>query len=178
MMDRHFLFLTSSARQGGNSETLARRAALTVPQPQRWIDLTETALPAFSDNRPKAPHRPAGQLAVIAQAMKGATDLVFVAPIYWYALPAPAKLLLDHWSTWLDIPGFGFVDWMKPKTIWLITARADPDPTVPIETESMLRKTTLWLGATWGGALHGIGDEKGDVNSDAVAMDKADRFFT
>ena len=38
---------------------------------------------------------------MLLDATLAATDLVFVAPVYWYSLPAAAKLYLDYWSAWL-----------------------------------------------------------------------------
>lgn len=176
-MTRQFLFLTSSARPEGNALRLARHAAQAVTDPCRWIDLTQPPLPPFHDLRPHyAP--PTGPLADLMQTMQVATDIVFVAPIYWYALPAPAKLLLDHWSGWLDAPETGFADWAKGKRVHLITSRADPDPTVADLPEAMLKRSILWLGMHWAGALHGIADAPGDILSDKSAMAAAAQFLT
>jgi multimeric flavodoxin WrbA len=175
-MTRQFLFLTSSSRPEGNALLLARQAAKALDTQPRWIDLTDPSLPPFRDLRPD--HAlPTGPLADLMQAMRAATDLVFVAPIYWYALPAPAKLLLDHWSGWLDAPETGFADWAKGKRVHLITSRADPDPTVTHLPEAMLKRSVEWLGMHWAGALHGIGDAPGDILSDTSAMAAATRFL-
>lgn len=177
-MERRFLFLLSSARRGGNAEALARVAAAALGDvPQRWIDLTDPPLPPFADLRPGFA-RIEGPVAELMAAMRSATDIVMVAPIYWYALPAPAKLALDHWSGWLDSPETGFADWARGKRVHLITSRADPDPTVPDLTEAMLRRSVEWLGMVWGGALHGIGDAPGEVLSDRDAMARAAHFLT
>ena len=151
-------------------------AGLPASEGQDWTDRAARDLPPFPDIRP-AGQPPEGDSRAVWQAMQAATDLVFVAPVYWYALPAPAKLLLDHWSGWLDVPGLGFADRMRGKTLWLITARADPDPTVPAPLEAMLRRSGQWLGLHWGGALHGIGDAPGEVLQDTEAMARARRFF-
>lgn len=111
-------------------------------------------------------------------AMRAASDIVFVAPVYWYALPAPAKLLLDHWSGWFDAPETGFADWAREKTVHLITARADPDPTVPDTLEAMVKRSILWLGMRWSGALHGVGDTVGEIAQDTAAMATAAHFLT
>lgn len=176
-MDRRFLFLLSLARRGGNAEALARHAAADLPPDcQHWIDLGDPALPPFHDLRP-AFASPEGPVGHVMAAMRTASDVVFVAPVYWYALPAPAKLLLDHWSGWLDAPETGFADWAKGLTIHLITTRADPDPTVPDLPEAMLKRATLWLGMRWGGALHGIADAPGEIAQDRAAMTAAAGFL-
>lgn len=176
-MSRRLLFLLSSARRGGNSEALARRAASGLPTEARqdWQDLTAPPLPAFADLRPAESPEPAGDLAALLSATLAADDLVFVAPVYWYALPAPAKLTLDHWSGWLDRPGFA--EAMRGKRLWLITARADPVPEVAEPVERALRMTADWMGMRWGGALHGIGDAPGAVAGDAAAWGAAPGFL-
>ena len=178
-MTRHVLFLIASARIGGNSQALARMAARSLADgtTQTWIDLNDPPLPAFHDLRPNA-QAPDARLTQIATAMQAATDIVFVAPVYWYALPAPAKLLLDHWSGWLDLPAMGFAQWIKAKHLWLITARADAAPDAPDATEACLRKTADWLGMGWGGALHGVADGPGDILRDTAALARAARFFS
>ncbi|MFN4153484.1 MAG: flavodoxin family protein [Paracoccaceae bacterium] len=171
-----FLFLLSSARSGGNTEQLARRAAQSLPCPCDWLDLCTLSLPAFYDPRPALPEPPSGDLALVIDMMRSASDICFVAPVYWYSLPAPAKLLLDHWSGFLDQPGLGFPDWIKTKRLWLVSARADPDPVVPGLSEAMLQRTARWLGMTWGGALHGVADAPGEIVEDA-AWQRAAAFF-
>lgn len=173
---RRFLFLLSSARQGGNSEQLARKAALSLGCACDWLDLTRTSLPAFHDLRPVPPNQPTGDLGSVIARMKVATDICFVAPVYWYSVPAPAKLLLDHWSGLLDLPEMEFPVWIRRKCLWLITARADPDPTVAEPSEAMLRRTAQWLGMSWGGALHGVADTPDEIVHDA-AWQQASAFF-
>lgn len=175
---RRFLFLSSSARPDGNTVTLARLAAAQIAaDAQVWIDLTTPSLPPFCDLRPAGTPPPDGALSRIWTATGWATEIVFVAPVYWYALPAPAKLLLDHWSGWLDTPGLDFTNIIKTKRLWLITTRADPDPTVADLPEAALRRSGDWLGMVWGGAVHGIGDARGEVRMDAAACTAAARLF-
>ncbi|RGP37727.1 flavodoxin family protein [Pseudotabrizicola alkalilacus] len=173
---RHFLFLLSSARTGGNTEQLARHAAQTLACPCDWLDLTTLALPDFCDPRPALPGPPSGVLAQVLDRMRAASDICFVAPVYWYSLPTPAKLLLDHWSGFLDQPGLEFPLWIRHKRLWLITTRADPDPSVATPSETMLRRTADWLGMSWGGALHGVADAPGEIVKDA-AWQQAGAFF-
>ena len=176
-MERQFLFLLSSARSGGNSALLAQAAAAPLPaHALHWIDLSAAQLPPYRDLRPAAA-RPEGDLAAIMEAMRAARGIVIVAPVYWYALPAPAKLLLDHWSGWFDASETGFADWAREKTVHLITARADPDPTVPDTLEAMVKRSILWLGMNWGGALHGVGDAVGEIAEDKAAMAAAGGFL-
>lgn len=178
-MTRRFLFFTASARLQGNSERLARRAMQALPEGTScdWFNLNAPALPAFEDLRPNIMPAPKGRLAAALQAVERASDLVFVAPIYWYALPAPAQLMLSHWSAFLDHPDLGFADHLRGKGMWLITARADPDPSVPDLAETALRRSAEWLGMAWRGALHGVGNAPGDVENDE-SWQRASGFLT
>ena len=176
-MDRRYLFLLSSARAHGNSALLARRAAEGLAETsQRWLDLTERQIAPYRDLRPGTA-LPEGDLASVMEQMRWATDIVIVAPVYWYALPAPAKLVMDHWSGWFDAPETGFATWARERTAYLITTRADPDPTVTEPVETMVQRSVLWLGMRWGGALHGVGDAVGEVAQDAAAMAAARGFL-
>lgn len=174
---RRFLFLTSSPRSHGNSNALARHAASALaPTAQRWIDLN-TRLPEFTDSRPAPCPYPKDDLADMLTAIEQASDIVFVAPIYWYAFPAPLHLLLSHMSNWLDHPDLGFAAQIRTKTVWLITTRADPAPDVPLAAETQLRRSFIWMGATWGGALHGVANAPKEVKADA-AWQAASDFLT
>jgi NAD(P)H-dependent FMN reductase len=171
-----FLFLLSSARRDGNSAQLARQAALGLTCPCDWLDLTAPALPAFVDPRPALPPALSPRLRQVISAMQAASDICFVAPVYWYSLPAPAKLLLDHWSGLLDQPDLAFPSWIRSKRLWLVTTRADPDPGVADLPEALLRRTSDWLGMRWGGALHGVADAPGDIIHDE-SWAAAPQFF-
>ena len=166
---RSLLVLLASARRDGNACLLARRAVEGLGPSGRvhidWADLATLPLPAFRDPRPGVPKPPTDVLGDLAARLIRATDVVFAVPVYWYALPAPAKLFIDHWSGFLDTPDLNFATAMKGKRLWLLTARADADPQVAMPMEDSLRRTGDWLGMNWCGALHGVGDAKGDIVS-------------
>lgn len=174
---RRFVFLLSSTRAAGNTEALARAAAAGLTCPADWLDLNRADLPAFADARPGPLPAPTGAEADLAAACLAASDLVLVAPVYWYGLPVPAKTLLDHWSNWLDVPALDFKRRMAGKTLWLITARADPDPGVPLPVEAMAERTARWMQMRWGGGLHGVADALGEMAADTAALTRARSFF-
>lgn len=177
-MTRRFLFLTTSPRAGSNSSRLAAHAANGLPDgtATRWLDLNTPALPAYRDLRPGHGGVPMGRLGDVFGQIMLASDIVLVAPIYWYAFPAPLHLMLSHLSGWLDVPELRMMDSLKAKRAWLMTSRADPDPTVPREAEAMIRRTADWLGMVWGGALHGVADAPGEIEGSA-AWDQAAGFL-
>ncbi|MFJ9606414.1 flavodoxin family protein [Kitasatospora sp. NPDC101176] len=179
---RSFLFLDASAREDGNSGRLARLAAeasLPAGAEQRWLRLSEHPLPPFQDLRHTGDGRypePVGHELTLLEATLAATDLVFVAPLYWYSLPSSAKLYLDHWSAWLRAPGVDFRAGMAGGTLWAVTALAtEDDKADPLV--GTLRLTAEYLGMRWGGALIGNGSRPGDVLRDERALVSATSFF-
>ncbi|RKT16866.1 multimeric flavodoxin WrbA [Streptomyces sp. 1114.5] len=179
---RRFLFLDASARVDGNSARLARLAAessLPVGAEQRWLRLSEHPLPPFQDLRHTGDGRypePVGHERTLLDATLAATDLVFVAPLYWYSLPTTAKLYLDYWSAWFRVPGVDFRAGMRGGTIWGVTALAGggekADPLI-----GTLRLTAEYMDMRWGGALLGNGTRPGDVLRDERALVAAKSFF-
>ena len=181
---RRVLFLVASARRSGNSETLARRAEAGLPEGtvREWIHLQDVPLPPFVDHRHASGSdgtfpQPSGNEAVLLDATLAAADLVFVAPVYWYGLPASAKLYLDYWTAWMRVPGRDFRARMAGKTVWVIGALSDEDPAVAEPLLQTLRLSARYLAMRWGGELFGYGSRPGDVLADAAALAAADDFF-
>ncbi|MFG3225184.1 flavodoxin family protein [Kitasatospora sp. NPDC048194] len=179
---RRFLFLDASARVGGNSEQLARLAAEASLPPgaeQQWLRLADHPLPPFQDLRHTGDGgypEPAGHERLLLEATIAATDLVFVAPLYWYSLPTAAKLYLDHWSAWLRVPGLDFQARMRGGTLWGVTALAGGDDKAE-PLIGTLRLTAEYIGMRWGGVLLGNGTRPGDVLRDERALVAAKSFF-
>jgi len=181
---RRALFVVASARRSGNSETLARRAEAGLPggTAREWIHLQDVPLPPFVDHRHVPGSggtfpQPSGNEALLLDATLAATDLVFVAPVYWYGLPASAKLYLDYWTAWMRVPGRDFRARMAGKTVWVIGALSDEDPAVAEPLLQTLRLSARYLAMRWGGHLFGYGSRPGDVLTDAAALAAADVFF-
>ncbi|MBD0669526.1 flavodoxin family protein [Streptomyces sp. CBMA156] len=179
---RRFLFLDASARPDGNSVRLARLAAessLPAGAEQRWLRLDDHPLPPFRDLRHTGDGgypEPAGHGRTLLDATLAATDLVFVAPLYWYSLPTSAKLYLDHWLGWMGVPGLDFLARMGGSTLWGVTAlAADDDKAGPLIDS--LRLTAEYMEMRWGGVLLGNGSRPGEVLDDERAVVAAKSFF-
>jgi multimeric flavodoxin WrbA len=182
MPDR-FLFLLGSTRAGGNTELLARRAAAALPPETetRWLRLADHPLEPFVDVRHQGGGYPVptGNAALLLEATLWATDLVVAAPTYWYSLPAPVKLYLDHWSAWMRAPGVEFKARMMGNRLWAITVNSD-DPGDSEGSEPLVRTlelTAQYMQMRWGGALVGHGSRPGEVERDAAALAAAQRLF-
>ncbi len=178
---RRFAFILSSARRGGNTETLARKAAEHLPagSTQQWLDLIDLPLPPFEDIRHGSAvyTQPEGNERVLFDATLDCTDLVFVVPLYWYSVPASAKLYMDYWSAWLRVPGDDFRQRMASKTLWGVSVVSDEDPRRADPLVGTLAITADYLKMPFGGVLLGYGNKPGEVLADTAALDRARDFF-
>jgi len=172
---RHWLFLSASTREPGhvgNTETLALRAAASLPAEdiQTWLRLAELALPPFVDVRHTAGiyPMPEGDLKRLLDALIAATDLVVLAPVYWYSMPSPLKLALDHWSGLLRVPGLGFKDRMAGKNFWAISTSGNRDKAQPMFDSLAL--CAEFMGMCWQPPLWGRGGPPDTVLADELAL--------
>lgn len=179
--DRKYLFLVSSARRKGNSETLARHAAAGLPTgASEWLHLLDLPLPMFADIRHEGDGvypQPIGNEKILLEATLAATDLVFVAPLYWYSLPATAKLYLDYWAAWMRVPGADFRQKMKNKKVWVISVNSEDTGDVAEPLVGSLRRSADYMGMEWGGVLLGYGNRPNDVLANAAVLAQAKSFF-
>lgn len=178
----HFLFLVASARERGhqgNTEWLARQAASALPPDatQTWLRLADAPLPEFVDVRHTAGSYPApeGQMKSLLDATLACTDLVLVAPVYWFSFPAQLKTYLDHWSGWLRVPGLDFKDRMGHKRLWLVTTNGDRAKAQPLIDATEL--CARFLAMPLAGVLWGKGGPPQAVQSDGAALAAAAHFF-
>ncbi|MEV6017925.1 NAD(P)H-dependent oxidoreductase [Streptomyces sp. NPDC051997] len=181
-MTRRFLFVLGSSRPGGNTETLARRAAEQLPADteQRWLSLAEHRLPDFEDLRRDGEHvRPPAPspAATLLDASLAATDIVIASPLYWYSVSGQTKRYLDHWSGWLRTPGVDFKATLAGRTLWGVTALAHEEPEVAGPLIGTLNHTAAYMGMRFGGVLLGNGSKPGDVLNDTGALTRAKTFF-
>lgn len=181
-MSRHLLFLVGSTRLPGvtgNTEALARGAAKALPADvqQTWLQLRDLPLPPFEDHRHGRGTYPMPEDGGrrLLDATLAATELVFVAPVYWYSLPSPLKLYLDHWSAWLRVPGLDFKPRMAGKPLWLITTSGDRPKAQP--AIDSVRLCAEFMAMRWAGVLWGKGGAPGAIEQDAEALAAARSFL-
>lgn len=182
-MTRRFLFLLSSTRPGGNSEALARRAALALPAgtEQRWLRLIDHPLPPFHDTRHSTGYAPPeGNARLVCDATLAATDLVLVTPVNWYSVAWPAKLYLDHWSAWMRIPELAFGPTLEGRSLWGVIVDSDVEGEAEGSASpvvDVLRRTAAYMAMRWRGALIGHANRPGEIEADAAALEAAARYF-
>ena len=176
---KHTLFLIASARENGNSETLALEAAKSLPADQQtWLRLQNLPLEPFADIRHSVGvyPQPTGNAKILFDASLAASDIVMIAPVYWYSVPATLKRYLDEWSAWMRVPEANFKARMAGKTIWIISSLSgeisDAEPLL-----GTLERSAKYMGMRVGGHVIGNGSKPGDVNSDHAALEAARRLF-
>ncbi|NDY92385.1 flavodoxin family protein [Ideonella livida] len=179
---RHVLFLVSNSRepgQLGNTETLARRAAAALPEGsvQTWLHLSQLDIPPFVDVRHTQGHyaAPEGDLKRVLDALLAATDVVAVAPVYWFSLPAPLKGVLDHWSGFLRVPGLDFKARMSGKRLWAVSTNGSRAKAQPMFDS--LAMCAEFMGMRWMPPLWGQGGAPGAVLADTTALQAADDWL-
>lgn len=180
---RRVLVLLASTRADGNAELMARAAVAALPAgvEVRWLRLAELDLPPFVDVRHEGSGHypePAGDLGRALQDTLWATDLLVAAPLYWYSLPAPLKLYLDHWSGFMRVPGLDFKPRMAGKAMFVLCATSSgEEPHLAAPLVDSLRFSADYMKMRWGGAVLGDGSRPGDVLKDEAAMAAAARLL-
>ncbi len=145
---------------------------------QVWRDLTNPVLPNFVDRRHGDHYeKPDNVAESLLNETLHATDIVFVNPLYWYNLPAPTKLYLDHWSHWMRLPEKNFRERMAEKRVWHILTHSGSEPKQIAPAIDCVRFSAEYLKAQYMGALIGHSNFPGDIEKDASALVAADRFF-
>ncbi len=176
------LFLLGSSRQDGNSEILAREAAKNLPSgvTQTWLKLSDYPLDAFQDFRHEEEvsyEMPMGNAKTLLDATLAADVIVFACPVYWYSLPAPAKLYLDHWSHWMRVPGLEFRAKMKGRYLFLTTSMAGSEKKEAEPLIQSLQLTANYMGMLWGGHVLAHANAAGDVLLQLTALNAAKALF-
>lgn len=181
---RQFLFLVASTRepgQTGNTEWLARKAAASLPPEvtQAWVRLAGAGLPEFVDQRHTVGTYPSpaegSALASLLGQTLACTDLVLVAPVYWFSFPSTLKAYLDHWSAWLRVPGLDFKARMAAKRLWLVTTSGERHKAQPMIDSTQM--CADFMGMPLAGVLWGKGGAPDAVQADAAAVEAARQFF-
>ncbi|MDR7269853.1 multimeric flavodoxin WrbA [Pelomonas saccharophila] len=182
-VNRRVLVLLASTRADGNAELMARAAVAALPADVevRWLRLAELALPPFEDIRHEGSGQypePEGDLGRVLKDTLWATDLLVAAPLYWYSVPAPLKLYLDHWSGFMRVPGVDFKPRMAGKAMHVLCATSSgEEPHLAQPLLDCLRFSADYMKMHWGGAVLGDGSKPGDVLQDEAAMAAAARLL-
>lgn len=102
MMGKNILILTASARQGGNSNLMARAFREEAERAGHTVEVFDTAahriLPCRACDQCFSAGRAcvfADDFALLSPLLERADTLVLAMPLYWYTFPASIKAALD-----------------------------------------------------------------------------------
>ena len=175
------LILVSSGRREGNAELLANEAMAGAPH-VAWtkLYLDDYPLPPFHDVRhaSERPYAyPEGHAAALLDHTLAADLLLLAAPLYWYTLPATAKLYLDHWSHWMRVPEVDFRRRMSGKYLYATSAMAGDDAAEFEGISLPLKRTAEYMGMRWGGMVYAHANAAGDVLGQPEVLAEARRLI-
>lgn len=78
---------------------------------------------------------------------------MLVAPLYWYGIPAAAKLYLDHWSRWMRLDEADFRARVGDKALWLVMSYASDRPEQILPAVGQCRFAIEFFGGIWRGRI-------------------------
>ena len=134
-----------SARHDGNAARLLH--AVTAGRPARSFDLGALHVRDYAYERAAD----GDDFLTIAEAMADAEAVLFVTPVYWYAMSAPLKRFFDRLTDLVTV--------QKPlgrrlagRAVWV--AACGSDPALPEGFEVPFRGTAAYFGMTYSGTLY------------------------
>src|SRR5580692_3456178 len=139
--------LFSSSRRHGNTGAVLDRIAVDLPM--EIVDLSEIGISPYDYS-----HRNRGDgFEPLVDLILRHDQLIFVAPVYWYAVPPPMKTFIDRLSDLLELAD------LKEKGRQLRGKRAFVVATSGIDELSlafisMFEDTFAYLGMNYRGVLH------------------------
>ena len=138
-----------SARGDGNAARLLR--AVTAGRRARSFDLSALHIRDYVYGRAADGDDFLTIAEAIAEAIADAEAVLFVTPVYWYAMSAPLKRFVDRLTDLVTV--------QKPlgrrlagRSVWV--AACGSDPTLPEGFDVPFRDTAAYFGMTYSGALY------------------------
>ncbi|HYE57904.1 MAG TPA: NAD(P)H-dependent oxidoreductase [Rhodothermales bacterium] len=155
--------ILGSARSDGDAARLLN--AVLAGRPARCFDLAVLNIRDYEYDRD-----PAGDdFLIVAEAMTEADAVLFVSPVYWYAMSGTLKRFFDRLTDLITL--------RKPlgrrlagRTMWL--AACGTDPALPEGFEVPFRETAAYFDMAYGGA-HYAAIRKGGLLSPAQVSEAA-----
>jgi multimeric flavodoxin WrbA len=139
--------LFSSSRRHGNTGAVLDRIAAEVPI--EVVDLSEIGIAPYDYL-----HRNRGDgFEPLIDQILTYDQVMFVAPVYWYAVPPTMKTFIDRLSDLLELPDLKSKGQQLRGKRALVAATSGIDEVSP-PFISMFRDTFAYLGMIYGGLLH------------------------
>ena len=167
-----FLHLDGSAREDGNTATLARQLLSHVEYNE--IALRNHHIELIVDKRHDSEGFTSRQdeYEALLPAFLEADYVVFSSPVYWYGISAQLKAFIDRWSESLRIVP-GFQEQVKGKKIFLVLVGGDDPQRKAQPIVQQFAYIAEFLELDLQGHLIGTGNKPGDILHDQIALEQA-----
>ncbi|WP_257348340.1 flavodoxin family protein [Pseudalkalibacillus decolorationis] len=170
------LALYGSARAGGNTEQLTKKAL-------EGLDVTHVHLKDYNiypidDLR----HVEGGFQPVeddndqLVQLMLDHDLLVFATPVYWYGMSGSMKDLIDRWSQSLRDSRFDFKGELSQKKAFVICCGGDNPKLKALPLIQQFHYIFDFVAMEFVGYIIGKGNQPGEVLQDTVALVQAEQL--
>jgi multimeric flavodoxin WrbA len=171
------IILSSSPRRDGNSAQLAAAVGqgITEAGHEAEVVFASDVLRAFLGDC-RTCRRADGECAIedgfrtiFLEKFLPADGFVAATPVYWYGMSAQLKTFFDRMFCYVAAshPGSaGVVAGMKGKRIGLAISSEETFPTVAAAIVHQLQEYSRYTHSEFIGAVHGIGNARGDVRKD------------
>ncbi len=137
--------ILGSARSEGHAARLLN--AVLAGRPARRFDLGALDIRDYAYGRPTG----GDDFAEVAQAIAESSSVLFVTPVYWYAMSGVLKRFFDRLTDLVTVD--------KPlgrrlagRSVWV--AACGSDPALPEGFEVPFQQTAAYFGMRYGGALY------------------------
>lgn len=181
-MSNRILVFLGSPRKHANSTVLADQIAAGAKAAGAEV---ETFTLHGMDIRPccacEGCHRPNSQGCVIDDDMQAlypklrqANALIIASPIYWFAVSAQTKLLMDRWYALEGPQGSA----LRGKRIAIVLTYGDSDPFTSgaINALRTFQDAFRYVGADIVGAVYGTASKEGEIAGNQALMERAYRL--
>ena len=142
---RSVLAVLGSAR--GDSHTRMLAEAAFAGRPVSWIDLATLDIQQYAYGEPMD----RDDFARIAEAMVAHDTIVFVTPVYWYAMSGRMKVLFDRFTDLVTVRK-DMGRRLEGRGVFLLACGADAR--LPEGFEIPFRETAAYLDMTYHGAFY------------------------
>lgn len=139
------LTVLGTARSDGHAQCVLK--AVLAGRPARSFDLGALDIHDYEYSK----SRRRDDFSGVAEAMAEADAILFVTPVYWYAMSAVLKRFFDRLTDLVTV--------QKPlgrrlagRSVWV--AACGSDPSLPIGFEVPFRETAVYFDMRFGGAIY------------------------
>lgn len=164
------VWLNGSAREGGNTEALAK-VALEGLDYQEIALRTKQINPILDQRHVEGGFQPVDDdYEAIIQEVLQADALVVSTPVYWYSTSGSLKNFIDRWSQSLRSSDYDFKQQIAGKKVYVIVVGGDNPRIKALPLIQQLNYTFDFAGLSFEAYIIGKASKPGDIWQDERAL--------